>query len=94
MEARHRCHDMGGGSKSMLWMVLLLLDKRIQPIIVCLYSVLLNEQCKRVQDAGLKAANFRVSKDPPKDMQILFVQVEHVSQKSVFLFSKPPNHAC
>lgn len=71
-----------GGGKSMLWMIPPLLDESIRLIVVCPYSVLLDEQCQKAADAGLRAVSFKLSKQPPKDVQILFVQVEHVSRKS------------
>ena len=71
-----------GGGKSMLWMIPPLLDESIHLIVVSPYSVLLDEQCQKATDAGLRAASFKLSKRPPKDTQILFVQVEHVSRKS------------
>lgn len=73
-----------GSGKSMLWMIPPLLNEGIHLIVVSPYSVLLDEQCQKAMNAGLRAASFKLSKRPPKDTQILFVQVEHVSRKSTF----------
>ncbi|KAG6369387.1 hypothetical protein JVT61DRAFT_14919 [Boletus reticuloceps] len=73
-----------GGCKSMLWIISPLLDNSIHLIVVSPYSVLLDEQHQKAMDTRFRAASFRLDKHPPQDTQILFVQVEHVYQKSKF----------
>ena len=66
-----------GGGKSMLWLVPPLLDPGARFIVVCPFTVLLDQQCELAQRHGLQAIEYGV-RDIPRDIQILFVQVEHV----------------
>ena len=66
-----------GGGKSMLWLVPPLLDPEARFIVVCPFTVLLNQQHELAQRHGLHAIKYGVG-DIPQDVQILFVQVEHV----------------
>ena len=66
-----------GGGKSMLWIVPPLLDPEARFIVVCPFTVLLNQQCELAQRHGLQAVRYGVE-DIPQDVQILFAQVEHV----------------
>ena len=66
-----------GGGKSMLWLIPPLLDPEARFIVVCPFTVLLNQQCELAQRHGLQAIKYGVG-DIPQDVQILFVQVEHV----------------
>lgn len=74
-----------GGGKSMLWLVPALLDPKAKFIVVCPFTVLLDEQCEKALKAGIKAINYSQSRMVAADVQILFVQVEHVGSVS---FSK------
>lgn len=66
-----------GGGKSMLWLIPPLLDPETRFVVVCPFTVLLNQQCELAQRHGLRATKYGVG-DIPRDVQILFVQVEHV----------------
>jgi hypothetical protein len=68
-----------GGGKSMLWLVPALLDPDAKFIVVCPFTVLLDQQCDNAQKAGLAAINYSRTTVIPGDVQILFVQVEHLS---------------
>ncbi|KAG6373123.1 hypothetical protein JVT61DRAFT_6726 [Boletus reticuloceps] len=70
-----------GGGKSMLWMVPLLLKEDVRFLVVCPYRVLLEEQCRKAQDANIRAFNYTHSKHIPPEVQILFLQVEHIGSK-------------
>ena len=71
-----------GGGKSMLWQVPVLLSNKLRFIIICPFTVLLEEQCEKAERAKIKAINYGRSRVIPPGVQILFVQVEHVSSKS------------
>jgi len=65
-----------GGGKSMMWLIpTLLSDQKF--LVVCPFTILLDEQCARAQSAGIKAINYSSFRAVPADVQILFVQVEH-----------------
>lgn len=66
-----------GGGKSMLWLIPPLLDPEVHFIVVCPFTVLLNQHCESALRHGLRAIDYGVG-DIPQDVQILFVQVEHV----------------
>ena len=66
-----------GGGKSMLWLIPPLLDPEARFIVVCPFTVLLNQHCESAQRHGLQAIEYGVG-DIPQHVQILFVQVEHV----------------
>lgn len=66
-----------GGGKSMLWVIPPLLDPEARFVVVCPFTVLLDQQCELAQRYGLQAVKYGVG-DIPRDVQILFVQVEHV----------------
>ena len=68
-----------GGSKSMLWLVPALLDPETKFIVVCPFTVLLDQQCDNTQKAGLTVINYSRTTIVPEDVQILFVQVEHLN---------------
>lgn len=70
-----------GGGKSLLWLAPPLADLELKFIVVCPFAVLLDEQADRARKAGLKAVNFSNTERNvlPHDVQILFVQVEHVN---------------
>lgn len=70
-----------GGGKSLLWLAPALADLELKFIVVCPFAVLLDEQADRAQKAGLKVVNFSNTARNvlPHDMQILFVQVEHIN---------------
>lgn len=66
-----------GGGKSMMWLIpALLSDQKF--LVVCPFAILLDEQCTRAQNAGIKAINYSSFRTVPSDVQILFVQVEHI----------------
>ena len=71
-----------GGGKSMLWQVPVLLNNELRFIVICPFTVLLEEQCVRAERAKIKAINYGQSRMIPPEVQILFVQVEHVSSRS------------
>ena len=71
-----------GGGKSMLWQVPVLLNNELRFIVICPFTVLLEEQCARAERAKIKAINYGQSRMIPPEVQILFVQVEHVSSRS------------
>ena len=66
-----------GGGKSMLWLVPPLLDPEARFIVVCPFTVLLNQQREFAQRRGLRAIQYGAG-DITDHVQILFVQVEHV----------------
>lgn len=66
-----------GGGKSMLWLIPPLLDPGARFIVVCPFTVLLNQQRELAQRQGLRATEYG-AEGIPQDTQILFVQVEHV----------------
>jgi hypothetical protein len=66
-----------GGGKSMLWLIPPLLDPQVRFIVVCPFTVLLDQQCELAQRYGLQAIKYGVG-DILEGVQILFVQVEHV----------------
>ena len=66
-----------GGGKSMLWLIPPLLDPEARFIVVCPFTVLLDQQCELAQRHGLQAIKYGVG-GIHQDVQILFVQVEHV----------------
>lgn len=70
-----------GGGKSMLWLVPPLLDPGARFIVVCPFTVLLDQQCELAQKHGLRAIKYGAG-DIPKDIQILFVQVEHIGRRN------------
>lgn len=74
-----------GGGKSMLWLAPALADLELKFIVVCPFAVLLDEQADRAQRAGLKVINFSNAERNvlPHDVQILFVQVEHVNSMAL-----------
>ncbi|KAG6371361.1 P-loop containing nucleoside triphosphate hydrolase protein [Boletus reticuloceps] len=48
-------------------------------LVVCPFAVLLSEQFQKAKAHGIKAVEFSRLRSIPQDMQILFVQVEHVA---------------
>ena len=72
-----------GGGKSMLWLVPILLQPEWKFIVICPFTALLDEQCSKAQNAGIQAVNYSLSKTIPPDVQILFLQVEHVGARSL-----------
>ena len=72
-----------GGGKSMLWLVPVLLDTKAKFMVVCPFTVLLDQQCDNAQNAGVKAINFSQTDAIPEDVQILFLQVEHITGKKL-----------
>lgn len=73
-----------GSGKSMLWLCPPLLDPKIKLLVVCPYKALLAEQCEKAKELGIRADDFSSWKEVRKDVQILFVQVEHVQQDTKF----------
>lgn len=68
-----------GGGKSMLWLVPALLDPDAKFIVVCPFTVLLDQQSAAAQKLGINATNYSQTSVIPEDIQILFLQVEHAS---------------
>ncbi|KAF8131379.1 hypothetical protein EV363DRAFT_1329892 [Boletus edulis] len=66
-----------GGGKSMLWLVPPLLDPEARFIVVCPFTVLLDQQFELARRHGLQAVKYGLG-DISRDVQILFVQVECV----------------
>lgn len=66
-----------GGGKSMLWLVPPLLDPEARFIVVCPFTVLLDQQLELAQRHGLQAVEYGVG-DISRDVQLVFVQVEYV----------------
>ncbi|KAI9459287.1 hypothetical protein HD554DRAFT_2041944 [Boletus coccyginus] len=75
-----------GGGKSMLWMVPPLLKEDVRFLVICPYRILLEEQCRKAQDANIRAFNYTHSKHIPSEVQILFLQVEHVGSQGLDAF--------
>ena len=71
-----------GGGRGMLWLKPPLLDPGARFIVVCPFTVLLDQQCELAQRHGLRAIQYGVG-DVPRDVQILFVQVEHCKEPAV-----------
>lgn len=71
-----------GGGKSMLWQVPLLLNNKLRFIVICPFTVLLEEQCEKAERVKIRAISYGRSRLIPPDVQILFAQVEHVSSQS------------
>lgn len=69
-----------GGGKSMLWLVPPLLDPAVKMLVVCPFTALLDEQSEKAQ-AKLRVVDYSRCTVVPPDVQILFVQVEHVSSQ-------------
>lgn len=74
-----------GGGKGMLWMVPPLLKEDVRFLVVCPYRVLLEEQCRKAKDANIRAFNYTHSKRIPPEVQILFLQVEHIGSEGLDL---------
>lgn len=70
-----------GGGKSMLWQVPVLLNSELRFIVVCPFTVLLEEQYKRAKRAKINAIDYGLVRLIPPETQILFVQVEHVGSQ-------------
>jgi hypothetical protein len=95
MGARCRCHYADRRWQKYALDGPPLSDESINLIVASPHSVLLDEQSQKAVDAGLRAASFKLSKHPSKDTQILFVQVEHVSQKVCWKVSEGDGlHLC
>ena len=66
-----------GGGKSMLWLIPTLLNPDARFIVVCPFTVLLDQQFELAKRHGLQAVKYNHG-DVSRGVQILFVQVEHV----------------
>ena len=66
-----------GGGKSMLWLIPALLNPDARFIVVCPFTVLLDQQFELAKRHGLQAVKYDHG-DIAQGVQILFVQVEHV----------------
>ena len=54
-------HDAHRGGESMLWLVPILLQPEWKFIVICPFTVLLDEQCLKAQNAGIQAVNYSLS---------------------------------
>ncbi|KAF8425824.1 hypothetical protein L210DRAFT_986547 [Boletus edulis BED1] len=80
-----------GGGKSMLWQVPVLLNTELRFVVVCPFTVLLEEQCERAKKANIKAVDYGQSRAIPPDVQILFAQVEHFSSQAFMKMMLSPD---
>ncbi|KAG6373143.1 P-loop containing nucleoside triphosphate hydrolase protein [Boletus reticuloceps] len=65
----------------MLWQVPVLLNSKLRFVVVCPFTVLLEEQYERAKRAKINAINYGLARLIPPETQILFMQVEHVSSQ-------------
>ena len=68
-----------GAGKSMLWMVPALLVTDWKAIVVCPFSVLLDDQFQKTVQAGIKCHKYCTQEEVPGDSKLVFVQVEHIN---------------
>jgi superfamily II DNA helicase RecQ len=72
-----------GGGKSMLWTVPPVLDPTWKCIVVCPFAVLLEDQYRRCEAAGIACHNYCLNKNfSASATNVLFVQVEHLNSNA------------